>query len=139
MEVQVDWLGIVVATVVAMAIGSIWYSKVLFGKTWQKLLGLKDDDMKKGAAVAMIKAVVMAFITAFVLSHMIYLSQAFYGYTFVQTGLTTAFWIWLGFVATQMIMNGAFEKRDTKLIMINVANQLVTLLAMGAVLGAFLG
>jgi hypothetical protein len=111
---------------------------LLFGNTWQKLVNLKNKDKDMRAAPAMIKAVVLSLLTAFVLNHIIYLSHAFYGYSFVQTGLTTAFWIWLGFVATFTILNGAFEQRDNKLVLINIANQLVTLLAMGAILGAFL-
>lgn len=43
-----NWQGIVLATVAAMAIGTLWYSKFMFGTQWQKLAKLKDKDVKKG-------------------------------------------------------------------------------------------
>ena len=137
MEVEVDWLGIVVAAAAVMVISSLWYSKMVFGKTWQKLVGLKDSDMQKGAGMAIAKAAVLSLLTAYVLSHLIYLSYSFYDLSWVQTGLTTAFWVWLGFVFTWQMMNGAFEQRPNKLVLINVSNQLVNLLVMGAILGYF--
>lgn len=139
MNIQVDWLAVVAAAVAAMVIGSLWYSKMLFGKAWQKMVGLSDADLKKGGWSPMVKAVVLSVITAYVLHHIIVLSHAYYNYDWVQTGLNTGFWAWLGFGFTQQVMNGAFEQRRKKLVLINVGNQLVSLLAMGVVLGYFLG
>ena len=31
-----NWMGLVVAVIAAMAIGSVWYSKMLFGKQWME-------------------------------------------------------------------------------------------------------
>ena len=139
MDIQVDWLGVLVAAAAGMAVGSVWYSKVLFGKQWQQLVGLKDSDMKQGATAAMAKAALLTLLKAYVLSHIVFLSHSFYNYGWVQTGLTSAVWVWLGFVATSHIMQGAFEQRDNKLVLLNITNELVTLLVMGAIVGAFLG
>jgi hypothetical protein len=138
MEVQIDWLGIVVATVAAMVIGSVWYSKWLLGPMWQKLVGVKDSEMKMNAAPAMTAAVVLTLLTAYVLNHLIYVAHAYYDYSWVQSGLTTAFWVWLGIAFPFQWMSGMFENRRRKLIVLNLSNQLITLLVMGAIIGYFL-
>ncbi len=125
-----NWLGIVIATVAAMAIGSLWYSKLMFGKEWQKLVKLKDKDMKKGMISGMLVMLVMAFISAYVLKRFIVIAAP----VEMLEALKLAFWIWLGFVVTYVVGGGIFEKRSAELMAINLANQLVTLLVMAAVL-----
>ncbi len=125
-----NWLGIVIATVAAMAIGSLWYSKLMFGKEWQRLVKLKDKDMKKGMLSGMLVMLVMAFVSAYVLKRFIVISAP----AEMLEALKLAFWIWLGFVVTYVVGGGIFEKRSPELMAINLANQLVTLLVMAAIL-----
>lgn len=125
-------LGILIATAAAMVIGSIWYAKPVFGKDWQKLVGLKDKDMKQGMAKSMAVMLLMALVSAVVLQRFIVIANP---QNYVEA-LKLGAWIWLGFVATYAIGNGAFEKRPTKLVVINIMNQLITLLVMSAILFA---
>lgn len=125
-------LGILIATAAAMVIGSVWYSKPVFGKDWQKLVGLKDKDMKQGAGKAMATMLLMALVTAVVLQRFIVIANP----QNYAEALKLGAWLWLGFVATYAIGGGMFEKRPTRLIVINVFNQLVTLLAMSVILFA---
>lgn len=60
------------------------------------------------------------------------------GTTGVMNGLETAFWAWLGISLTTTIIGGAMETRDAKVMYIAAGNRLITLLAMGAVLGLFM-
>ncbi len=126
------WKGILLATVAAMVIGSAWYSKMAFGKQWQKLVGLKDSDMKMGMAKAMLVMLLMAFVSAFVLKRFIVIAAPASYFEALKIG----FWIWLGFVVTYVVGGGVFEKRPAKLMAINLSNQLVTLLVMAAILYA---
>lgn len=127
------WLGLLLAVVAAMVIGAIWYAPPVFGKTWQKLVGLKDKDMKTGAAKAYAIMVLVAIVTAIVLQRFLIIADPSNVYQAVKVGL----WIWVGFVATYAIGTGMFEKRSPKLIAINLGNQLVTLAVMAAVLYYF--
>lgn len=136
MNVEINMVGVLLASLAAMVVGSVWYAKPVFGKSWIKLLNLDEKRMKKDAPKAMASAVLMSLLTAFVLAHVTYLSNAFYGGSFMSSAVTTAFWMWLGFQFTLVVMNGFFEQRPVKLMFINASNQLVTLLAMGLVLGA---
>ncbi len=44
---ELNFLAIVVAALVSWAIGALWYSPVLFGKVWQRELGLTEEYMKE--------------------------------------------------------------------------------------------
>jgi uncharacterized membrane protein len=125
-----NWKGILAATVAAMIIGSIWYARPVFGKQWQKLVGLKDSDMKKGMAKGMIIMLIVALVTAVVLARFVVIANP---QSYMQA-LKLGFWIWLGFVATYAIGGGVFEKRAPMLMAINLGNSLVTLLVMSAII-----
>lgn len=135
MDVQINWWAVLLATASSMVVGSVWYAKSVFGNTWQKLVDLKDSDMKNGAGKAMSIAMVASFITAYVLAHVTYLSNRFFGNSFMSAALATAFWVWLGFSFTTVVTHDAFEKRNMKLTMLTVGNQLATFLAMGFIIG----
>lgn len=78
---------------------------------------------------------VVALITGYVLAHVMALSLNFYGYPAVQTGLTTAFLVWLGFVMPVQATATIFGSKNWQLLAIDTGYQLVSLLAMGVVIG----
>lgn len=130
-DVEVNAWAIIIAAVAAMIVGSIWYAKGVFGKTWMGLIKLKEEKMNKEAPKSLAKAAIAALVTAYILSHIIAFAVAFYpDRTEVSVGFSTAFFVWLGFYAAQMLMQDAFEQRPFKLTAINAGNSLVTLLAM---------
>jgi len=113
----------------------VWYAKPVFGAKWMKMVGLTDAKAKEGSMKAIITAFICSLVTAYVLAHVIYLSNSFFNNSFLIDGLTTAFWLWLGISASRVITHDAFEQRDMKLTAMTIGNQLVTLLAMGAIIG----
>ena len=140
MEVEVNFLSVLLATIVAMVVGSIWYSKSVFGKEWMKLNKIKEDaKMKKEAPKAMIKMFIGSLITAYVLAHFIYLAVDFFSTrSELSIGLSTAFFAWAGFIFAQNYGSDAFEQRPFKLTMINAGGSLAILLAMGAIIGGMM-
>lgn len=138
MGVEVNWIAIILATLSTMVVGSVWYARPVFGRKWQKLIGKTDKEMAATTAWKPIAVtVVVSFITAYVLAHVTFLSHEFFGGSWLQAALTTAFWMWLGFVAARFITHDAFEGRPVKLTLLNVTHELVTLLIMGLVIGLF--
>lgn len=96
----------------------------------------KPEDsarMKKQAAKAMLGQLVASFFTASVLAWFIGVS----GNTTAFAGAHTAFGIWFGFLAMNMISGVLFEKRSWTWFAINGGNTLVTMLVMGAILGGW--
>lgn len=41
----VDWIAVLVATVVSFVLGGLWYSPALFAKAWQQDTGLSDEQL----------------------------------------------------------------------------------------------
>lgn len=131
-NVDINVWAVIVAALVNMVAGTIWYSKGLFGKEWAKLVGRKLEDMSgggKGYAVAAVGALVQAYI----LAHFV----QYAGATTFWDGIVTGFWLWLGFVAVIIAMNIVFEGRSWALWKINAGYFLVVLLITGGLLAAW--
>lgn len=137
MTVDINYLAVFLAAASSMAVGMIWYAPKVFGNTWKGLVGLTDRQMKKGALRAMAIAFVGSLLTAFILAHFIFLAHKFFGNNYMQDAVTTALWLWLGFAAVRFIVHDSFEARPTKLTLLNVANEFVTILVMAIVIGLF--
>lgn len=133
MDIEVNIWAVLAAAASAMVLGGIWYAKGVFGKEWMRLAGIKDDKTtRKEAPKAMAKALAMALLMAYILSHLIVLASAYFPErSATSVGLSTAFWVWLGFVFAQVVMQDGFERRPSKLTAINVGYSLVSLLIMG--------
>ena len=120
-----------------MVVGTLWYSASLFGKSWQKMIGLSNEHMAKTGPKAMAALMLMSLITAYTLAYFINFTHTGMGGTWLSDSLVTAFWVWLGFGLTTIVAHGIFEPRDAKVMVINAGNRLVTLLVMAAILGMF--
>src|SRR5579859_3870061 len=134
MLVNVNWLAIVAAAIAAMVIGTLWYGP-LFGKQWMKLRGMDPESMKgmKFPADKFAIQFVASLLTAFFIAQF----MMWVGAANVAGALVLAFWIWLGFYATTMLDSVLWEKAPWQLYILNVAQRLVTLLVMAAILGAW--
>lgn len=138
--IEVNYLALILAVVISMVLGFLWYSSALFGKPWMKRMGHTPESIKKDQSQMgkwYLVSAVAALVTAYVLSHVMSLSENFYNYTPVMSGLSSAFWMWLGFIAPVQLTDVLFGKRDWTLYAINTGYQLVSILLMGLVIGLF--
>ncbi len=132
--VDVNLTAVVVAGVVNMIIGSVWYSKLLFAKQWMKGIGKTEAQIKQGSNPSMYAYMfVGALVMAYVLAHFVGYAHA----TTTMDGAITGFWAWLGFVATTFLGLKVFEGRSWNLYWINVGYYLVALMSMGAILAVW--
>jgi len=134
---NVDPWAIVGAAVASMIIGFIWYSPMLFAKSWMIAMGYDPDDkskleeLRKGAGRMYAIAFVLSLIGAFVLAKIISgltIATPLYG---MKVGLA----VWAGFVLPVQWTDQMFGRRPFKLFLINTGYQLACYLAMGAILG----
>lgn len=135
MGVEVNYLAVFLAMLSSMVVGSIWYARPVFGNLWIKLA--KVDMTKKGAPVwvPILVTAIVSLLTAYVLAHVAFLSNKFFGNSFLQDSLSTAFWLWLGLTAARFVTHDAFEGRPWKLTILNCAHELATILLMGLIIG----
>lgn len=135
MDVEVNYLAVLLAALSSFVVGMIWYSKPVFGTMWSDMVKLSEKQQKAGMANAMGMSLIAALLTAYVVAHVSFLSNVYFSNSFLQDSLNTAFWLGLGISATTLVTHDAFEQRRRKLTAINVGNQLVTLLTMGLIIG----
>ncbi len=131
--VSINWLAVIVATIANMVIGGLWYSPVLFGKQWMKLVGISQkeiDSQKSQMPKFYLAAFVAALITAYVLAIFI----KFVGASTIFAGAVVGFWAWLGFVATTTLSLVIWEKRNSNLYVLNNGQILISFAVMGAIL-----
>jgi hypothetical protein len=133
-DVSVNYLAVIVAAIAAMVIGYAWYSMSVFGRSWIAEIGKTEDQIKEGyKPISMLWTYLLAALTAYVLAHFLNLVGA----DTITEALTTAWWAWLGFVATTMATNAIYEGRSSKLFWINSIYQLVVFLVMSVILFAW--
>lgn len=132
---NVNLLAVIVSAIVSMIVGSIWYGP-LFGKKWIKLVGFTKEEMEKGKK-DMPRTYGLMFVgsllTSFVLSVTISLAPM----QSMATGVTAAFWLWLGFIVAVKMSDVLFEKKPWNLFYIECGYYLVFLLISGAILGSW--
>lgn len=135
MEVEVNWLAVLLATASTMVVGSIWYTPKVFGNVWMKLAKIDRKKAEANGMKPILITIVVSFISAYVLAHVAYLVNAYYANSFLYDTLMTGFWLWLGFIAARMITHDAFEGRPAKLTVLNVVHEFVTVLVMALIIG----
>ncbi|NNF03057.1 MAG: DUF1761 domain-containing protein [Rhodothermales bacterium] len=131
-------LAVLVAAFIPMVVGSLWYGP-LFGKQWMRMVDKTEEELKEGFNPMKSYGVtfVMALLMAYVLAHILIAWEDAYGLVGLWAGIQGAFWIWLGFVLTIGWQAVAFEDKKLGLYWLNMLYNLVTLLAMGALLGVW--
>jgi hypothetical protein len=133
---EINWLAVVLATVSSMVVGAVWYAKPVFGRRWMRLSGIKEDEIR-GAALPLIITFIVSFFTAAVLAGSAAIAQHFYQGNFLLNAVLTAVILWIGFTAARMITHDLFDRRPSSLTVLNLAHELVTVIVMGLIIGAF--
>lgn len=129
---EINYWAVLVAALATFAIGSIWYSPILFAKAWMKELGFTAENMGKPNmpkifGVSFLLMLVMAFNLA-----------AFYGGKLDwQEGMIYGALTGIGWVAAAIGINYLFERRSIKIWLINAGYMAVSFTTMGAILGAW--
>ncbi|QFU74281.1 DUF1761 domain-containing protein [Halioglobus maricola] len=129
---SLNWLAIVVAGVSAFVVGGIWYGP-FFGKRWQALVGLSDEDIRaKGhPAVIMGSALVLTLVQATALALVIPAGSG------IGSALGSGALIGLLFVATAFGVNYLFSRNALGLWGIDAGYNVAQFALMGAIIGAF--
>ena len=138
MDVQVNYWAVLLAALSSMVVGSLWYMPAVFGNSWMKLAKIKPNrsDMSAGSMVWMYGSVLVAsLVTAYVLAHVTFLADKFFGGSFMWNAVSTGFWLWLGFTAMRIFVHDTFEYRRKMLTLLNVSHELVTVLVMALIIG----
>lgn len=129
---DINWLAVVAAALVQVALGALWYSPLLFARPWMRAVGKTEDELSAGGAGYAL-ATLMAFVTAIVLAHVV----DWAGAEGLLSGLLVGVVMWLGFVWTVLTVNTWFGGRSRALWAIDSGYPLAALALMGAILAVW--
>lgn len=128
----INFIAVAVATIAAFIIGGAYYGSL--GGPWMKAARINPDDAKMSAGLfinSIVCELVMAIFLAGVIGH---LGE---GQVTIANGVVSAFFIWLGFVATTLAVNHRYQDFGWDLTLIDGGHWLLVLLAMGTIIGWF--
>ena len=130
----INWLAILVAAIVPMIVGMLWYSPMAFATPWMKLIGkTKEEIMATGPAKAYALSFLSYIVMAYVMNYFVHHTASM---TFVQ-GMKIGFALWVGLVVTTNASTALFEFRKWGLYFIGIAYYFVCMLIMGGLLAVW--
>lgn len=125
---------VILAAIASFLFGGVWYGAL--SQKWLAALGRTEAELKASGrsmpalfAMTIMAQLVMATVLAGVLGHM------GAGQVTVSNGLITGFLVWLGFVATTLVVNHGYQSSSWSLTAIDGGHWLGVLLIQGLVIG----
>jgi Protein of unknown function (DUF1761) len=131
-DVDLNWIAIIVAAIIPMVLGALWYSPVLFAEPWMRAVGRTREELGD-AQLGYLLSAVGALVTAYVLARVVKWAEV----DDLWNGALVGIFAWFGFVATVLAVTTYFGGRPRQLWLINAGYQFVSLVLMGALLGAW--
>jgi hypothetical protein len=123
---------IVVATIVAFALGALWFSPLAFGKAWQRANGFKPGEPGKAGGSGLLIAFLLTLVMSANLA--MFLNDP---KTTLAWGATAGFLAGFGWVLMGIGIISIFERRPLSYVLVNGGFLTVVLTLMGAILGAW--
>lgn len=141
---DINWLAVVVASILPLVTGFIWYNPKVFGTAWMKETGMTEEkakSMNPGKTYGL--AVVFAFLIAFKLWPEVMLGGAptdphgTEAYMTFKHGALHGAMLALFVVLPVFATNALFEMKSAKYVLINVGYWVVTMALMGGLINAW--
>ena len=132
----INFWAVIVSGIAAFALGSLWYTPILFGKVWQKEVRISNEDIKgSNIAGTMISSFILMVIMAFGMAMLIqgheesdvnWLSGLYHGLV-----------VGLFFIGTSIGINYLYQRKSFRLWLIDASYQVICLGIAGMILGAW--
>lgn len=128
----INWPAVLVAALSAFMVGGIWYSPKVFGTAWMADTGLQQDEIRKSnkarafGMTAFFSLIMSANLACFLAEPTTTTSWG------AIAGLLAGIWTFAA-----IAIHSLFELKSWRLIFINGGYSVVSLVIMGAILGAW--
>jgi hypothetical protein len=129
---SINWWAVLVSTVVAYAIGAVWYAPPVFGNRWMAALGKSREELGDPARL-MVAQFFLTLVIAAVLAAVV---VRFGAVTWIE-GAAIGFVLSLGLVATSLLSDWMFCGFSMKLYWMQIGYKVTYVTVMGAILGAW--
>lgn len=130
-DITINWWMVIIAALLRMVVGTVWYSPALFVKPWQALTGVTPESMQKGLPRAIVIDLVLSVVLSYALFRFVVYAEAFTWWGGALVGLLA----WAGFILATHLPLWPYENRPLKLVAINMGSNLVSLVLMGVLFG----
>jgi hypothetical protein len=131
-DVDINYVAVVVAALVPMFLGALWYSTALFARPWMRAVDRTQQELK-GAQLGYVISALGALLMSYALARIDRWAEV----DDLWNGGLVGLLVWVGFVATVLAVTTYFSGRSLKLWLINAGYQLVALVLVGAIHGAW--
>ena len=128
---ELNWLAVVLATVVTYGLGALWYG-LLFGKVWMQQVG-KDPDALGNPTQAMVGTFILNFITVVLLG----LVVAGFDIQYWPNGLLLGLGLGVGLYACNLCSDYLYEDRPMKLFFIQSGYRVLSATIITTILAAW--
>jgi hypothetical protein len=132
-NIHINHLAVFVCALMSLVLGAIWWSPILFAKSWQRENGLTDEQLAKANPL---KNFGLAFLLAYIISYNLAFFLGTPG-TDWKWGVIAGLLAGVGWVVTTFIIIALFEMRSLKYILINCGYITVYFAVIGFILGAW--
>lgn len=130
---EVTFLPILIAAIVNMVIGYVWYHPKVFGTAWMMSAGISPEQAESGkkrmpitAGVGLLASMVVAYV-------MNYFGIAWGVFDWIGA-IELGFWSWVGFTAPVLLGSILWEQKPFKYYAINAGYWLVAFITIAVVL-----
>jgi hypothetical protein len=133
---KINYPAVIVAAIAHFIIGGLWYGLIFANKFieftgWgpEKLQQMENQNNTKQYVIAFLSSLLLVYI----LAHFVQFTKA----KSALDGVQTAFWLWLGFIATTQLPTVIFEERKLGLFFLSIGYQFVACAIAGIILAVW--
>jgi hypothetical protein len=132
----INIFAVLLATVAAMVVGFVYYHPKVLGTSWMKAIGHTRESVGTGPRPwAYPLIIVCTCATAWVLAGAAWISQEFYGGSFLLNALVTGWILFIGFTLARVVVHDAFDPRGFRVTGHTALNEVLVITAMALVIG----
>jgi len=125
-----EWLPSLLSALAAFVLGGLWYSRLLFGKVWQREAGLSDEQLRSSNKARIFSVSFILCLLAAIAFSMVITPEASFFMAFHSGVGVGLFW-----VATSFGVNYLFELKSFKLWLINAGYHTLQFTLYGLIFG----
>lgn len=131
---HVNYLAIALAGIASWILGALWYSPFLFGKKWQKEIGMTDEQFKKGnIAIIFGGSLLMMVLMAYGMYPWFVLQKSEGNLTLIH-GFLQGIYFGVFFACASLGITYLYQRKSLKLFIIDGLFQVLMLGVAGLVL-----
>jgi len=134
-EVEINWLAVILAAISNFVVAAVWYSPPLFMRPWLADTGVSHEKFASGFGKSLGVSVVTAFLLAFTIAYVAGLGREVYGGGTFTAAMFSALGLWLGIAFAVALAANVFEGRPVRLTVVQAGGTLVTMAVMGLIIG----